>query len=69
MLAAGVLGLALAVAATGRLNGLLFEIDAFDPLTFPQHALRAQRRGAARGFRLPARRASRVNPIAALRVD
>ena len=68
MLAAGVLGLALAVAATGRLNGLLFEIDAFDPLTFPGMPF-VLSVAAPLAAQLPARCASRVNPIAALRVD
>ena len=60
----GALGLALAVVATRLLGGLLFEIDALDPLTFVGVPLVL---GAA--AYLPARRASRVHPVAALRTD
>ena len=64
----GALGLALAVAATRLLGGLLFEIDALDPLTFVGVPLIL---GAVALFAawLPARRASRVSPLVALRTD
>ena len=64
----GALGLALAVVATRLLGGLLFEIDALDPLTFVGVPLVL---GVAALFAayLPARRASRVSPVVALRTD
>jgi len=64
----GALGLALAVVATRLLGGLLFEIDALDPLTFLGVPLVL---GAVALFAawLPARRASRVSPVVALRTD
>ena len=64
----GALGLALAVVATRLLSGLLFEVDALDPLTFVGVPLVL---GAAALFAawLPARRASRVSPVVALRTD
>ena len=66
--AGGALGLALAVVATRLLGGLLFGIDALDPLTFlgvPLVLLAA----ALLAAWLPARRASRVDPVAALRSE
>ncbi|MCY4658549.1 MAG: ABC transporter permease [Acidobacteria bacterium] len=64
----GALGVALAVVATRLLSGLLFEVDALDPLTFVGVPLVL---GAAALFAawLPARRASRVSPVVALRTD
>ena len=64
----GALGLALAVVATRLLGGLLFEVDALDPLTFGGVPLVL---GAVALFAawLPARRASRVSPVVALRTD
>ena len=76
-------GLALALAAVGLygrgelrrrpadardLGGLLFDVDALDPLTFVGVPLVL---GAAALFAayLPARRASRVSPVVALRTD
>ena len=44
------LGLALTVVATCPLDGLLFEIEAHDPLTLPGHGARVPRRGAPRGL-------------------
>ena len=64
----GALGLALAVVAARLLGGLLFEVDALDPLTFVGVPLVL---GAAALFAayLPARRANRVSPVVALRTD
>ena len=62
MLVGGVLGLALALAAARLLGGLLFEFDTLDPLTFVGVLL-------VLAARLPARRASRVHPVTALRTD
>ena len=64
----GALGLALAVAATRLLGGLLFEVDALDPLTFVGVPLVLGATALLAAW-LPARRASRVSPIAALRTD
>ena len=68
MVLGGALGVALAVVATRLLSGLLFEVDALDPLTFVGVPLVL---GAAALFAawLPARRASRVSPVVALRTD
>ena len=64
----GALGLALAVVATRLLGGLLFEIDALDPLTFVGVPLVLGAAALLAAY-LPARRASRVHPVAALRTD
>ena len=64
----GALGLALAVVATRLLGGLLFEIDALDPLTFAGVPL-VLGVAALLAAWLPARRASRVSPVVALRTD
>ena len=68
VVAGGVLGLALAVVATRLLGGLLFEIDTLDPLTFLAVPLVLGAAALLAAY-LPARRASRVNPVAALRID
>ena len=62
------LGLALAVAATRLLGGLLFEVDTLDPLTFVGVPL-VLGAAALLAAWLPARRASRVHPVTALRTD
>ena len=67
-LAGGALGLVLAVAASRLLGGLLFGIDALDPLTFLGVPL-VLGAAALLAAWLPARRASRVDPVAALRSE
>jgi ABC-type antimicrobial peptide transport system permease subunit len=47
---------------------LLYEVAPFDPLTFSATALVVLGLGAAASY-VPARRASRVDPAAALRVE
>ena len=64
----GALGLALAVAASRLLGGLLFEVDALDPLTFVGVPLVLGGTALLAAW-LPARRASRVSPVTALRTD
>jgi predicted permease len=62
------LGLVLAVGIARLLQGLLFEVSAFDPLVFC--VATAVLAGATLlATYLPARRASRVDPLAALRHD
>ncbi len=68
VVAGGALGLALAVVATRLLGGLLFEVDALDPLTFAGVPL-VLGAAALLAAWLPARRASRVSPVVALRTD
>ena len=64
----GVLGLAIAGVAVRLLGGLLFEVSVLDPLTFlaVPFVLGA---AALLAAWLPARRASRVAPVTALRTD
>ena len=64
----GALGLTLAVVATRLLGGLLFEVNALDPLTFVGVPLVLGAAALLAAY-LPARRASRVNSVAALRTD
>ena len=64
----GALGLALAVVPARLLGGLLFEVDALDPLTFVGVPL-VLGAAALLAAWLPARRASRVSPVEALRTD
>ena len=64
----GALGLALAVVATRLLGGLLFEVDALDPLTFVGVPF-VLGVAALLAAWLPARRASRVSPVVTLRTD
>ena len=68
VLVGGVLGLALAFAAARLLGGLLFEVDTLDPLTFVGVPL-VLAAAALLAAWLPARRASRVHPVTALRAD
>jgi putative ABC transport system permease protein len=62
------IGIAFAVAATRLLRGLLFDLDPLDPSTLLATALLVL---AASGLAcsLPARRATRVDPVALLRTD
>ena len=62
------LGLLGAFAATRVLSSLLFEITATDPLTFVGVAGFLMAVAAAACY-MPARRASRVDPMKALRLD
>ena len=64
----GAIGLILALVVTRLLGGLLFGIDTVDPLTFVGVPLVL---GATAVFAayLPARRALRINPVAALRTE
>ena len=64
----GTLGLALALAAARLLGGLLFEVDTLDPQTFVGVPL-VLAAAALLAAWLPARRASRLNPVTALRTD
>ena len=68
VLAGGVLGLVLALVAARLLGGLLFEVDTLDPLTFVGVPL-VLAAAALLAAWLPARRASRVHPVTALRTD
>jgi ABC-type antimicrobial peptide transport system permease subunit len=61
-----VLGISAGVALTGRLRELLFEIQPTDPATFIAVPLALLVIAVAACY-LPARRATRVNPIVALR--
>ena len=63
-----VIGLAAALGATRLMQGLLVDVNAIDPLTF---LLAPPVLGAATGVAayLPARRASRVSPVEALRYE
>jgi ABC-type antimicrobial peptide transport system permease subunit len=69
MLTAGVvIGLALAVATGKIVSGLLYQVSALDPVAFTVAPLVL---GAAAlvACWLPARRATRINPIQALRTE
>ncbi|PZR72687.1 MAG: ABC transporter permease [Chthoniobacterales bacterium] len=69
LVAAGVvIGLAGSVAATRFLNSLLFGVGAWDPLTFFATMLLMVVIGFLAAW-LPARRATRVDPIVALRAE
>ena len=69
LLVAGTLvGVAGAFAATRVLGSLLFGVEARDPTTFAAATLLLAAVGVAAGY-LPARRATRVDPLAALREE
>jgi predicted permease len=61
-------GVGLALLASGVLRSLLFDVSATDPIVFAAAAL-ALAAAAFAGYVLPAVRASRVNPVDALRGD
>ena len=64
----GVIGLALALLVTRALSQMLFGIGAFDPLTFV--AVPTLLAGVALlAAYIPARRASRIDPVSALRTE
>ncbi len=66
--AGGAVGIVLAVAASRLLSGLLFRVSAFDPFTFIAAPVVLALAAIVAAF-LPARRASRVDPVAALRTE
>jgi putative ABC transport system permease protein len=66
VLAGIVLGLGGAIALTRLVNALLFGVDATDPATFAGVALLFLLIGLAASY-IPARRAARIDPMAALR--
>ncbi len=69
MLAAGVvIGLLLAIGTGKLLSGILYEVSAFDPLAFTTAPL-VLAVAALLATWLPARRATRINPMVALRTE
>jgi ABC-type antimicrobial peptide transport system permease subunit len=63
-----VLGVAAAIASTHLLSSLLYEVRAVDPIVFVSMSLLMIAIGMLASY-MPARRASRVDPIASLRAD
>ena len=66
VLAVAGIGLGLALALTRLLTGLLFGVTASDPFTFAAVSLLLAGVSLAAAF-LPARRATRIDPLIALR--
>lgn len=64
----GGIGLALSLLVTRLLSSFLFGIGAYDPITFAGAALVLGTTALLAAY-LPARRASRIDPVAALRAD
>lgn len=62
------IGLAVSLLVTRSISGLLFGIDAFDPITFVASPLVLGVTTLLAAY-LPAYRASRVDPVIALRTD
>ena len=62
------LGLVAASGLTRVMGALLFEVDPLDPLTFAGVALSLLLVALAASY-LPARRASRVDPVVAIRFE
>jgi len=69
MLACGVvLGILLAMAGGKILSGILYQVGAFDPIAFTTAPI-VLAAAALVATWLPARRATRVNPLQALRTE
>jgi ABC-type antimicrobial peptide transport system permease subunit len=68
VLAGAVLGVAAALASTRLLGTLLYEVSAVDPVVFVAMAIMMIGIGMLASY-LPARRASRVDPIESLRIE
>ena len=68
VLIGAVVGVAVALASTRFLKTLLFEVDAVDPVMFVAMSLMMIGVGMLASY-VPARRASRVDPIESLRAD
>ena len=68
VLVSGAIGLILSVVAARLLSGALFGIDTTDPVTLIGAPLVLLVAAAVASY-LPARRASRANPVTALRSD
>ena len=67
-LAGTAIGLVAALWASGLLKAMLFEVSTFDPIVAFASAALLMGATLAASY-LPARRAARVNPIAALKTD
>ena len=65
---AGIIGLALSFGATSALSSFLFGVSAFDPIVFSGVTL-ALIGAVILATLVPARRATRVDPLVALRAD
>ena len=63
-----VIGAAVAIASTGVLRALLFGVEPTDPLTFATMVLLFVAVAVLACY-IPARRASKVDPMAALRYE
>jgi len=63
-----VLGVAAAIASTRLLSSLLYDVRAIDPAVFVAMSLLMLAIGMLASY-MPARRASRVDPIESLRAD
>jgi ABC-type antimicrobial peptide transport system permease subunit len=63
-----VIGVGVAVAATRLLGTLLFDVKAVDPVVFVAMSVMMLAIGMLASY-MPARRASRVDPIESLRSD
>ena len=64
----GVLGLAMAVGSAQLISGLLFNVSSFDVMTFSLVPLVLGAAAVLAAY-IPARRASRIDPAAALRAE
>ena len=67
-LAGVAIGVGLALAVAGRLSGLLLDVTARDPLAFAGAATLLVGVALAASY-IPARRATRVDPLTALRAE